>query len=202
MIMVSRLRSLLILWAALFGTLTSASSEGESHYVMGRKVEAVSSSTTSELPIVGTAMGDSTATISSELAPTIDVEGIEIDSSIPLESGSLPTTTQRSNPYQGTRGAETTASSASSSSSTQHRKTQDVEDMLQDMATRDPADWSAAEWLLMILFLSFFGWLGCCLLSLCCCGGRGSNIIGWLCCWEICCRGGTDIDRCCDYALA
>lgn len=84
----------------------------------------------------------------------------------------------------------------------QHRRTQDIDDMLNDMASRDPSQWSAAEWLVMILFLSFFGWLGCCLCTMCCCGrGGGSNILGWLCCYEICCRGGSDIDACCDYAL-
>lgn len=90
--------------------------------------------------------------------------------------------------YHGTRGSV-------------QRQTRDVEDMLQEMTRKDPEEWTAAEWILMLLFLSFFGWIGCCLLSLCCCG-RGSNILGWLCCYEICCRGGTDIDACCDYALS
>ncbi len=83
-----------------------------------------------------------------------------------------------------------------------HRRTQDIEDILDEMATKDPSEWSAVEWIVMILFLSFLGWLGCCLLTICCCGRCDtSNILGWLCCWEICCRGGSDIDRCCDYAL-
>ena len=83
-----------------------------------------------------------------------------------------------------------------------HRRTQDIEDILNEMATKDPSEWSAVEWIVMILFLSFLGWLGCCLLTICCCGGCDtSNLLGWLCCWEICCRGGSDIDRCCDYAL-
>jgi hypothetical protein len=83
-----------------------------------------------------------------------------------------------------------------------HRRTQDIEDILEGMATKDPSEWSAVEWIVMILFLSFLGWLGCCLLTICCCGGCDtSNLLGWLCCWEIFCRGGSDIDRCCDYAL-
>ena len=79
-----------------------------------------------------------------------------------------------------------------------HRRTQDIEDMLQDMAGKDPTEWSPVEWFIMILFLSFVGWLGCCLCTLCCCGSRSSDICAWLCFWEICCRGGSDIDRCCD----
>lgn len=90
-----------------------------------------------------------------------------------------------------------------SSSSSVHRRTQDIEDILNEMSTKDPSEWTAIEWFIMILFLSFLGWLGCCLLTICCCGGCDtSNLLGWLCCWEICCRGGSDFDRCCDYALA
>lgn len=89
------------------------------------------------------------------------------------------------------------------SSTSAHRRTQDIEDILTEMSTKDPSEWTAIEWFIMILFLSFLGWLGCCLLTICCCGGCDtSNLLGWLCCWEICCRGGSDIDRCCDYALA
>ena len=78
----------------------------------------------------------------------------------------------------------------------------DLEDVLQEIATKDPREWTAAEWLVMLIFLSFMSWLGCCLLSLCCCGRRGSNVLGCLCLYEICCRDGQDIDRCCDYAMA
>mmetsp|Transcript_37864 Transcript_37864/g.90618 ORF Transcript_37864/g.90618 Transcript_37864/m.90618 type:complete len:219 (-) Transcript_37864:23-679(-) len=75
----------------------------------------------------------------------------------------------------------------------------DLEDTLQEIARKDPREWTAAEWLVMLIFLSFISWLGCCLLSLCCCGRRGSNVLGCLCLYEICCRDGQDIDRCCDY---
>lgn len=96
----------------------------------------------------------------------------------------------------------TTTISSSATPYYAHRRTQDIEDILNEMATKDPSEWSAVEWIVMILFLSFLGWLGCCLLTICCCGGCDtSNLLGWLCCWEICCRGGSDIDRCCDYAL-
>lgn len=81
-----------------------------------------------------------------------------------------------------------------------HRRAADVEELLMDISTRDPSQWSATEWLLMIIFLSFFGWLGCCMLTLCCCGGGGgggSELIRCLCLYEICCRGGADIDECC-----
>ncbi|KAL3811488.1 hypothetical protein ACHAXA_004396 [Cyclostephanos tholiformis] len=91
------------------------------------------------------------------------------------------------------------------------RRDQDVEDMLNDMATRDPSDWSAIEWFVMLLFLSFLGWFGCCLFALCCCGGccdRGggsclfTDLLRYLCLWELCCRGGRDVAECCDYGLA
>lgn len=81
------------------------------------------------------------------------------------------------------------------------RRDQDVEEILNDMSTKTPSEWSGLEWFVMILFLSFLGWVACCLCTLCCCGGGGggclSDIMGWLCCWEICCRGGRDIEDCC-----
>ena len=97
------------------------------------------------------------------------------------------------------------------------RRDQDVEDLLNDMANRDPSDWTGLEWFVMILFLSFLGWAGCCLLALCCCGGGGwwcclggrgrggcglSDLLCYGCLWEMCCRGGRDVDECCDYGLA
>ena len=96
--------------------------------------------------------------------------------------------------YHGTRG--------SSAIRRRHRQTRDVEDMLQDISSKDPEEWTASEWLIMIVFLYFILQLGCCLLSLCCCGrGGGSNLLGCLCLWELCCRGGEDIDNCCDYNI-
>ena len=96
--------------------------------------------------------------------------------------------------YHGTRG--------SSAIRRRHRQTRDVEDMLQDISSKDPEEWTASEWLIMIVFLYFILQLGCCLFSLCCCGrGGGSNLLGCLCLWELCCRGGEDIDNCCDYNI-
>ena len=79
--------------------------------------------------------------------------------------------------------------------------------MLNNMATREPSEWTGMEWVLMVLFLSFMGWMGCCLLALCCCGGcwggcSPSDLLCYGCLWELCCRGGRDIDECCDYGLA
>ena len=86
---------------------------------------------------------------------------------------------------------------------TGRRRDQDVEDLLNDMATRDPSDWSGIEWFVMLLFLSFLGWSGCCLLALCCCGGCSfSDLLRYLCLWELCCRGGRDVAECCEYGLA
>ncbi|KAL7547526.1 hypothetical protein ACHAWF_010813 [Thalassiosira exigua] len=80
------------------------------------------------------------------------------------------------------------------------RRRLDLEDMLQEMSTKDPSQWDAAEWLVMILFLSLISWLGCCILRLCCCGGGAfGDVLRCLCCYELCCRGGADIDECCNY---
>ncbi|KAL7487347.1 hypothetical protein ACHAW6_012946 [Cyclotella cf. meneghiniana] len=82
------------------------------------------------------------------------------------------------------------------------RRTKDVEDVLNGMAHKDPTQWDATEWVVFALFISFFGWIACCLCSMCCCGrGGGNTLLGWLCCYEICCRDGRDLDVCCDYAL-
>jgi hypothetical protein len=90
-----------------------------------------------------------------------------------------------------------------SSKNNQHpsteRRTKDVEDILNGMAHKDPSQWEATEWIVFLLFISFFGWIACCLCSMCCCGrGGGSNLLGWLLCWEVCCRDGRDLDACCD----
>ena len=82
-----------------------------------------------------------------------------------------------------------------------HRQTRDIEGMLNEMSNKAPEEWSGAEWFIFILLVTFFGWLACCLCTLFCCGGS-SDLLGWFCLWEICCRDGRDIDRCCDYSLA
>ena len=76
------------------------------------------------------------------------------------------------------------------------RKTKDVEDILNGMAHKDPYEWEATEWIVFALFISLFGWIACCLCSMCCC--KSNNLLGWLCFWEICCRDGRDLDACCD----
>lgn len=79
------------------------------------------------------------------------------------------------------------------------RRTKDVEDILSGMAHKDPSQWEPTEWVIFLLFISFFGWIACCLCTMCCCGrGGSSNLLGWLLCWEICCRDGRDLDNCCD----
>lgn len=79
------------------------------------------------------------------------------------------------------------------------RRTQDMEEILNGMAHKDPSQWEPTEWIIFILFMSLFGWLGCCVCSMCCCGrGGSSNLLGWLFCWEFCCRGKQDVDACCD----
>ena len=91
----------------------------------------------------------------------------------------------------------------SSSNNQWRRRDQDVEQILNDMSSKTPSQWTGLEWFVMVLFLSFLGWVACCLCTLCCCGGGGggggclSDILGWVCCWEICCRGGRDIEDCC-----
>ena len=171
--MTSWLRSLFI-WAIILNILASSCSavgDTKSYNVMGKKrVALVSSGTMSEITSI-----------------------LEVGSSS-RSSSSIPTKTKQSS-YGGTiRGG----SQHHQQQNNGHRRTQDIEDMLQDMAGKDPSEWSPIEWFIMILFLSFFGWLGCCLCTLCCCGSRSSDICAWLCFWEICCRGGSDIDRCCD----
>lgn len=87
-----------------------------------------------------------------------------------------------------------------------HRQTRDVEDILNEMAHKDPQEWTALDWIVLILFLTMFCWIYSCMCALCCCGrgggGSGSTILNWLCFWEICCRDGRDLDVCCDNANA
>jgi hypothetical protein len=87
-----------------------------------------------------------------------------------------------------------------------HRQTRDVEDIFNEMAHKDPQEWTAIDWIALILFLTMFCWIYSCICALCCCGrrggGGGSTLLNWLCCYEICCRDGRDLEVCCDYATA
>ena len=205
-----------LIWALLIGNLASAAAEVEDteqiindaqmqryltsstrHNVMGRKVEVEHSNdidtTASFVTETGKSIEDTTAVLLQSQEPIGDTSYNEEVK----DGSSLPTTISKrlSDPnYYGTiRGAATQQ---------EHRRTEDLEDMLNGMANKSPEDWEPEEWILMILFLSFFGWLGCCLCTLCCCGSRSPDICAYICLWELCCRGGSDIDRCCDYALA
>lgn len=181
-----------VLAVAVLSTLafTSSADVGEderTRFIMGRKVEVISGSD-------GVMVGDRRVMISLEMIPTdIQVENSSTEevstSSVAENISQRAKEGSHDEQYHGTRGSV-------------QRQTQDIDDILNDMASRDPSEWSAVEWFIMVLFLSFIGWLGCCLCTLCCCGGSSTDILGYLCLWEICCRGGEDIDRCCDYGLA
>ena len=85
-----------------------------------------------------------------------------------------------------------------------HRRL-DVEDIFNEMARKDPSQWSAVDWVVLVLFLTMLCWVYSCLCALCCCGrsrGSGSTLLNWLCFYEICCRDGRELDMCCDYANA
>mmetsp|Transcript_40603 Transcript_40603/g.73227 ORF Transcript_40603/g.73227 Transcript_40603/m.73227 type:complete len:197 (-) Transcript_40603:259-849(-) len=191
--MTSWLRSILIL-AVLLSTLTISSStevaeDVTSHFLLGRKVQVISGTVTEHATAIGEGDVATMEIAAPNNLPTAtnfgDIAMMEMTSNN-MQANNPPT--KSSNEYHGTRG------SASA-------RRLDIEDMLTDMTSRDPEQWSAAEWLLMILFLCFFGWLGCCMLTLCCCGGGGGggDLLRCLCLYEICCRGGSDIDACCDY---
>ena len=87
-----------------------------------------------------------------------------------------------------------------------HRQARDVEDILNEMAHKDPQEWTALDLIVLIVFLTMFCWIYSCLCALCCCGrsvgGGGSSLLNWLCCYEICCRDGQDLAVCCDYAAS
>ena len=192
-----------LIWAVMISNLVILSSAKEDtkiindaqkqrdlsaqHYVMGRRVGIESDNdidtTTRFVTATGNSIEDTTVPLQSK-EPIGDVFSLYDEE---VNNGE-----RLSDPNYGTiRGAATQ----------QHRRTEDLEDMLNGMANKSPEDWEPEEWILMILFLSFFGWLGCCLCTLCCCGSRSPNICAYICFWELCCRGGSDIDRCCDYAL-
>lgn len=88
-----------------------------------------------------------------------------------------------------------------------HRRL-DVEDIFNEMARKDPSQWSAVDWIVLVMFLTILCWVYSCLCALCCCGrgrrggGSGSTLLNWLCFYEICCRDGRELDMCCDYANA
>mmetsp|Transcript_29883 Transcript_29883/g.62883 ORF Transcript_29883/g.62883 Transcript_29883/m.62883 type:complete len:220 (-) Transcript_29883:292-951(-) len=81
------------------------------------------------------------------------------------------------------------------------RELRDIEAILNEMSNKPPETWSASEWVVFVIFLCMMGWIASCICALCCCGGN-SNLLGWFCLWEICCRDGRDIDACCNYGLA
>ncbi|KAL9179399.1 hypothetical protein ACHAXT_008689 [Thalassiosira profunda] len=186
----SRMRGVLVL-LALLSTLApspaAAGNNAEARYLVDGKVERAERAASGFARAIGGGGGDNDAAIMAQKY-AIDAAEEAYEYTL-LETNTIHEVAGDPDaPYQ-LRGS-------------MHRRL-DLEDMLQEMARKNPEEWEASEWLIMILFLSFFGWLGCCLCSLCCCGrGGGSNLLGWLCFWEICCRGGDDIDRCCDYALA
>jgi len=196
-----------LIWAVLVGNLAVLSAAAEdtniindaqmqrylsTRHVMGHRVDIESNNdidATSSVTATGISIEDATVPLQSEGSTSLNDEEAN-------DGASLPTMTMISNRlsdpnYRTIRGA-----------TQQHRRTEDLEDMLNGMANKSPEDWEPEEWILMILFLSFFGWLGCCLCTLCCCGSRSPDICAYICLWELCCRGGSDIDRCCDYALA
>ena len=84
----------------------------------------------------------------------------------------------------------------------------DVEDIFNEMARKDPSQWSAVDWIVLVMFLTMLCWVYSCVCALCCCGrgrrggGGGSALLNWLCFYEICCRDGRELDMCCDYANA
>lgn len=178
-----------LILAAMMGALTTSSSAAAEHVVtrhqlMGRRATVASGGARAAVVVDATPP---------HALPTFeefhDVASPETGPYRPnIQSRTPPT--KRAHEDPGTRGSVRAA----------RRRTADLDDMLNDMATRDPSQWSAAEWLIMILFISFLGWVGCCLLTMCCCGGGGGggDLLRCLCCYEICCRGGSDIDACCD----
>ena len=217
----SSLQNRLLLWAFLLSTIlilspVTAAEEGallndSSKRHLRRRILVVVDST---VPAVKNIVDKKEHTIAVAASNNdVGVEDVVVKSSHRIlqteytietldESDSLDRTYHFNDMSDDAEDATTTTTSSSATPYYAHRRTQDIEDILNEMATKDPSEWSAVEWIVMILFLSFLGWLGCCLLTICCCGGCDtSNLLGWLCCWEICCRGGSDIDRCCDYAL-
>ena len=183
----TRLTKVLVL-AAMMGVLkvsfSAAVENAVTHQLMGRRVAVVAGGE----PAAADADVDTTTSISIALPTLVDFRDVEVLEHMP---NMLPRTppTKSLNEYHGARGSGQPA----------HRRTADLDDMLNNISTLDPSQWSAAEWLVVVLSLAFLGLFGCCLLTLCCCGGGGGgDLLRCLCCYEICCRGGSDIDACCD----
>ena len=53
-----------------------------------------------------------------------------------------------------------------------HRQTRDVEDILNEMAHKDPQEWTAVDIIVLIIFLIMFCWIYSCICAVCCCGRR------------------------------
>lgn len=122
------------------------------------------------------------------------------------EDNSMKSIISPSNAQQIKNQQSMTRKKSSFPSKSVQRQTRDVEDILNEMTNTDPQDWSAIDWIVLILFLMMFCWIYSCIFALCCCGrgggGGGSTILNWLCFWEICCRDGRDLEECCNYANA
>eukprot|EP00579_Thalassiosira_antarctica_P011980 CAMPEP_0201924466 /NCGR_PEP_ID=MMETSP0903-20130614/13171_1 /ASSEMBLY_ACC=CAM_ASM_000552 /TAXON_ID=420261 /ORGANISM="Thalassiosira antarctica, Strain CCMP982" /LENGTH=209 /DNA_ID=CAMNT_0048461983 /DNA_START=52 /DNA_END=682 /DNA_ORIENTATION=- len=145
--MTSWLRSILIL-AVLLSTLTISSStevaeDVTSHFLLGRKVQVISGTVTEHATAIGEGDVATMEIAAPNNLPTAtnfgDIAMMEMTSNN-MQANNPPT--KSSNEYHGTRG------SASA-------RRLDIEDMLTDMTSRDPEQWSAAEWLLMISSSAF-----------------------------------------------
>lgn len=85
----------------------------------------------------------------------------------------------------------------------------DLVDFLSKLADTAPDQWSGEQWavFMALLVLGVVGLCCCtcmCLLPMCCggqpAGGGGGclqDLLMCFCCWELCCRGGEDIQECC-----
>eukprot|EP00585_Thalassiosira_rotula_P003344 CAMPEP_0196142230 /NCGR_PEP_ID=MMETSP0910-20130528/11353_1 /TAXON_ID=49265 /ORGANISM="Thalassiosira rotula, Strain GSO102" /LENGTH=138 /DNA_ID=CAMNT_0041403515 /DNA_START=42 /DNA_END=455 /DNA_ORIENTATION=+ len=138
MIISSWLHSVLILAVMLSSLAIASATVGEdltSHFLLERKGGVKSGSEHSA------AMGEGDVTtmgmaVPNKIPTTIDyieVVMMEMNSNDPQTSEPQ---TKTSIKYHGLRGY----------SSAQRRRTADVEDLMMDMSTKDPSQWSAAEW--------------------------------------------------------
>mmetsp|Transcript_35422 Transcript_35422/g.65084 ORF Transcript_35422/g.65084 Transcript_35422/m.65084 type:complete len:214 (-) Transcript_35422:155-796(-) len=86
----------------------------------------------------------------------------------------------------------------------------DLVEFLSKLADTPPDEWSGEQWV-VVLAMVLLGVVGlCCCTCLCllpmCCGRRPEggggggclqDLLVCFCCWELCCRGGEDIEECC-----